>query len=203
MKPRDVSSNAQKNRVNKRIMTTSEKLKDYSENLKYSMISRMIADNELTYKKGFVVDYSDKFILFKEVEDFVVRGFLIFPIEHISKIRRNKNDIFFEKICKLEGITKSINNKPNVNLSSWQTIFKSIHKLGFNVIIRNEEPDDDTFDIGPIIKVTSKKVFINYFDATGKLDLELTEIPFEKITLVDFDDIYTNTISKYLKIKSK
>ncbi len=87
-------------------------------------------------------------------------------------------------------------------MSSWKTVFESISKLGFNVIVRNEYSEDDTFDIGPIIKITSEKVDINYFDAKGNLDTEITEIPWNKITLVEFDDIYINLMSKYLK-KSK
>ena len=69
------------------------------------------------------------------------------------------------------------------------------------MIIINEISDEDTFDIGPILKVTSNEVTINYFDATGKFDEDLTEIQYSDITHIDFDDIYTNTISKYLKNK--
>ena len=35
------------------------------------------------------------------------------PIHQVSKIRRNKNDIFFDKICKLEGIKDSIKKALN------------------------------------------------------------------------------------------
>ena len=177
-----------------------DKINDFTTKRKYCKISRIADKEELSYKKGYIIDSSNDFILFKEVEDFIVRGFLVFPIHQVSKIRRNKNDVFFDKICRLEGIKDSI-EMPNIKLNNWESIFNSIQKLGFNVIIINEISDEDTFDIGPILKVTSNEVTINYFDATGKFDEDLTEIQYSDITHIDFDDIYTNTISKYLKNK--
>lgn len=177
-----------------------DKINDFTIKRKYCKISRIVNKEELSYKKGYIIDSSNDFILFKEVEDFVVRGFLVFPIHQVSKIRRNKNDVFFDKICKLEGIKVSI-KKPEIDLKNWESIFNSIQKLGFNVIIVNEISEQDSFDIGPILRVTKNKVTINYFDATGKFDEDLTEIQYSDITHIDFDDIYTNTISKYLKNK--
>ncbi|MCA1966775.1 MAG: hypothetical protein LDL23_09005 [Flavobacterium sp.] len=177
-----------------------DKINDFITKRKYCKISRIVNKEELSCKTGYIIDSSNDFILFKEVDDFFVRGFLVFPINQVSKIRRNKKDVFFDKICRLEGIKDSI-KKPDIELKNWESIFNSIQRLGFNVVIINEISDEDTFEIGPILKVTKNKVNIKYFDATGKFEEGLTEIKFSNITHIDFDDIYTNTISKYLKIK--
>src|SRR5690606_26997598 len=126
--------------------------------------------------------------------------FLIFPINQISELRRNRNDIFYEKVCKAEGLIEPSIKDHRVDLTSWKTVFQSIAKLGLNVIVRYEHHDENTFDIGLIIKVTKKKVDIKYIDARVNLDNEITEIPFDKITLVEFDDIYINVLSKYTKV---
>ncbi|WP_035654634.1 hypothetical protein [Flavobacterium saliperosum] len=81
--------------------------------------------------------------------------------------------------------------------------FKSIKDLGFNVIVKNENPEEDTFDIGPITKITKSNVYVQYFDATGLLDSESTKISWDQITVVNFDDIYINVLSKYLKEPKK
>lgn len=65
--------------------------------------------------------------------------------------------------------------------------------MGFNIIIENEDPEDESFDVGPITKITRDSVFIRYFNAQGFLDDEPTEITWDKITLVKFDDHHTNT----------
>lgn len=177
-----------------------EKIKDLKENFKCVYISRTSKGEDFESKRAFIIDYSDKLILVKEVDDFVKRGFFIFPIKQISKLRRNQSDIFYEKICIDEKIVEPNIQSHNINLDSWKTVFESISKLGFNVIVRNEYSNADTFEIGPIIKITKKKVDLNYFDSRGILNNETTEIPLNKITLVEFDDIYINIMSKYLKI---
>jgi len=89
--------------------------------------------------------------------------------------------------------------KHKIDLTDWITIFKTIKKSGFNVIIENEDPDDKSFDIGPIIKVTKTAVYIQYFNAKGYLDTEAIKIAFNKITIAKFDDHYINVFSKYLR----
>lgn len=182
-------------------MLLIDKIRVHCNNKRYSKIKRQFAEGTFENKNGYIVDYSNDFIVLQEVDDFVIRGYLIIPIQTIKEIRLNNSDKYFEKIYQKEGITEKIEKKHKIDLTNWETIFKSIKKLDFNVIIQNETPNDNTFDIGPIIKITKKSVYIRYFDATGLLDDDLTKIDWDFITLVNFDDIYINTLSKYLKVK--
>lgn len=184
-------------------MTKFEKIKSLCDNKKYCKLNRQIENDFLGSNCGFIIDYSESFIVFKEVDDFIVRGNLIIPIDSVVELRRNKNDMFVERIYKLEGITETINNENKIELKSWESIFKSIQKIGFNVIVKDEKPNEDSFDIGPIIKVTKTNVSIQYFNACGILEDEPTKIKWNQITLVHFDDIYTNIYSKYIKSQTK
>lgn len=76
-------------------------------------------------------------------------------------------------------------------------------KLNINVIIENEDPDDYSFDIGPITEVSDEAVYIRYFDAKGLLNEESTEISWDKITKVEFDSRYINVFSKYLRERKR
>ena len=89
--------------------------------------------------------------------------------------------------------------KHKIDLTNWTSIFKSIRLLGLNPIVENEDPNDESFDVGPITKVTKTSVYVRYFDSQGYLDKEPTKIPFNLITIVKFDGRYTNTMSKYLR----
>lgn len=184
-------------------MILTDKIAVHRKDKRFSKVKREVAKNTFESNEGFIVDYSADFIVLQEIDDFVIRGFLIIPLKTIVEIRLNNKDKYFESIYKKEGITDEIKKKHNIDLTNWETIFKSIKKLNFNVIIKNENPEDDTFDIGPIIKITKKSVFIRYFDAMGIFDDELTKIDWDFITLVNFDDIYINTLSKYLKVKKE
>lgn len=149
--------------------------------------------------KGYVVDFNNDFFVLQEIDDFNVYGYSIYPLQSITEIRHNHNDKYYNKIMLWEGITDKMNYPHKVDLTSWSTIFQSIKTLGFNVIIENENPEDNTFDIGPIVKVTDKSVRLRYFNAEGYLADDTTKIKWKYITRVQFDNRYINVFSKYLR----
>ena len=169
------------------------------ENKRYCYLERKIDNNKIDNKFGYIIDLNDDYILLQETDDFEVCGYLIIPINTISKVRFNNNDKYYDKIMHWEKLTDKIIKKYNINLSNWESIFKSIKKLNLNVIIENEDPNDCSFDIGPITKVSKEAVYIRYFNAQGFLDIEPTKIIWSYITIVKFDDRYINTFSKYLR----
>lgn len=182
-------------------MTIKQQIKYHFDNKIYCRITRKVGEDYNQYSKGYIVQYSKDFLVMQELEDFNVGGYFIFKIDSISDIRFNRNDKYYDKIIKWEKLNESIINKHDINLTDWQSIFKSIKKTGLNVIIENEDPDDNTFDIGPIIRINKSSVYIHYFNATGFLDNDLTQIKWNQITLVQFDDTYTNTFSKHIRAR--
>jgi hypothetical protein len=180
-------------------MNITEKIKYHFDNKKYCKIMRQVAKDTVEKSNGFIVDYSDNFVLLQETDDFDVDGYAVFPIQTISEILYSNNDKYFDKIMHWEGIVDTVENKHKIDLTSWATILKSIKKLDFNVIVENEDPEDETFDIGPITKVTKSSVYVRYFNGKGILNVEATKINWNLITIVKFDDKYTKIFSKYLR----
>lgn len=164
---------------------------------------RQVAKDTVRKSNGYIVDFSDNFVLLQETDDFEVDGYAIFPIETIREILYSNNDKYYDKIMNLEGIIDSIQNKHKIDLTSWVTVMQSIKKLGFNVIVENEDPDDDSFDIGPITKISKSSVYVRYFNPQGFLDEKATKINWNLITVVKFDDRYTNIFSKYLRERKR
>ena len=169
------------------------------ENKRYCYFERKIGNSKIENKFGFVIDFNDDFVILQETDDFEVCGYSVIPINTISKVRFNNNDKYYDKIMHCERLTDKIVKKHNINLSNWESIFKSIKKLNLNVIIENENPNENSFDIGPITKVSKDAVYIRYFNAQGLLNTEPSKIIWSKITTVKFDDRYINIFSKYLR----
>lgn len=184
-------------------MTILEKIQDHYTNKKFCKITRKVGKNAFELSSGYIVDYSNHFILLHQVDDFAVDGYLIFPVQSVKKVRMNSNDKYYDKIMRAEELIDKIENKHKPDLSGWTNVFRSIKKAGFNVIVRNEDPEDDTFNIGPITKVTDKAVYIRYFDAQGFFRDKSDKITWNYITLIEFDDRYSNTFSKYAREKKK
>lgn len=180
-------------------MTIEEQLKFHLENKRFCKVIRQVGDDRFEHSNGFIVDYSSDFLLMQDTGEFTVIGYLVIPLSTVSKIQYKSNEKYFDKIIRWEKQLENVVKKHDIDLSNWTSVFRSIKKAGFNVIIENERPGDETFDIGPILKTTKTAVYIRYFNASGYLDDEITKIPFDKITLVQFDNRYINVFSKYLR----
>jgi vacuolar-type H+-ATPase subunit B/Vma2 len=179
--------------------TITQKIKHHFENKKYCKVTRATSQSSTEKSSGFIVDYSDSFVVLQETNDFDFLGFNLLPINQLKEIRYNRTDKYFDKIFNWEGIKEKVGGRYEIDLSSWATVFKSLKKHSLIVIVECENLDVNAFNIGPITKITRDSVYIQYFDATGLLDEKSTSIDFENITRVQFDARYTNVFSKYLR----
>lgn len=111
---------------------------------------------------------------------------------------KTKGDRIFD-IIEAEGISKYM-NVPDIDISDWKSVFESLKKYDRYIIVKNEKDYDSSFFLvtGKIVKVTSKYVVMQIFDCDGEWDERLHQIPFSKITSVEFDTRYCNVFSKYI-----
>ncbi|MCA0133890.1 hypothetical protein [Winogradskyella alexanderae] len=180
-----------------------EKIKDFYKNQKFARITRKVAEDWDELSRGYIVDFSNDFVVIQECDDFRLLGFNILPIKDFKQIRYNNNDKYYDKIMLLENEKKNIGIKTKVDLTNWKSIFQSLRKKKKNVVVECENPKIDSFTIGPIKRITDKSVFIQYFNATGFLDEKPTKIEFKNISKIMFDDRYVDIFSKYTRERKK
>lgn len=184
-------------------MTILDKIKVHYENKRYATVVREVSEGCTELSSGYIVDYSKDFIILHKTDDFKVLGYLVLPMKQITAIRFNSNDKYYSKIMVWEKEIDNVFLPHKIDLTNWQTIFKSIKNTGLNVIVECENPSIDTFTIGPISKTTKNFVYILYFSPTGLLDEKPTPVEYNKITKVSFDDRYANVFSKYIRERKK
>lgn len=180
-------------------MTIFEKLAFHQSVKALCRIKRRIAKDQSIFTYGYVLAYSDDFVLVKEVGDHRIDGCKILPISAIVKIRHNEFDKYNDYILESENLKDQVKNCYNLDLTNWQTIFTSIQKIGLNCTVENESDKYFFFKIGPVVKVKKKSILLQNFDPAGYIDEEPTKIRFKEITTVGFDDNYTNVFGKYLR----
>ena len=180
-------------------MSIADRLLDHYENKKFCKVMRQVAPGKLEKSDGYIVGYNDEFVLMREVYDFVLDGYHVFPRNTIAEVRFDKFNRYYDRILRKEGINTDISNEHAIDLTSWATIFRSIKKKGLPVIVENEDPEDESFDIGPITKVTQAAVYVRYFNAAGYLNETPTRILWKFITIAQFDDRYSKIFSKHLR----
>ncbi len=142
---------------------------------------------------------NEKLFLSSVEGDFDFSGYHIGKISNIDTIDvRTNGDKLFE-IIKAEGLSKYF-DVPDVNLSDWKTVFESLQKQDGYIIVKCEK-DYDTeyaFTIGKIIKVTTKSITMKDFNGDGEWYEDVFNIPFSKITCVEFNSRYCNIFSKHI-----
>lgn len=180
-------------------MTILEKIAFHYNNKKFARITRQVSEDFSEISRGYIVGYSNDFVILQETDDFRVYGYNVLPLSQIMDVRYNNCDKYYDKIMRWEKETDKIMLKHNINLKDWVSVFTSIKGAGLNVIVECEAPSINTFTIGPLKKVLKNAVQILYFDPLGFSDSKPTNIKFSDITKVMFDDRYINIFSKYIR----
>lgn len=140
----------------------------------------------------YVLDFSEKLCLCACEDDFILDGFEVCRLRDTESVELVKNATV--EINRQNGLLDDIED-PNVDISSWKTVFSSLAKTGLYVIVRNDYRD--FFRIGKIKKVKKSSVVFKSFDGDGVRQPKI-KIPFSDITSVQFGNRYSTYWKKYL-----
>ena len=160
-------------------------------------LCRIFLRYDVNYRYYFPLICSDKLFLGAEEDDFILNGYCIRRFRDVKKAQIR--DDMCDKILELEGITDSL-TAPDVDLTNWETVFKSLQKQNNNIIVEKESLDDEgsEFVIGRIEKVYKRFAYVRHFDADGIWQDEPYRIPYTEITSITFASRYVNVFSKHL-----
>jgi hypothetical protein len=184
--------------LNPTFMKINKKIKEaFESRLRINFIRQLNKTDYLENQNGYILDYSEDFVLFANTTDFQLDGYLILPIAYITKIECKKSDKRFDYIMQQEGEFDKIEYIYKIDLTSWTTIFNSLKTQNLMPIIEDEIKGG--FLIGEIKEIKPKSVMIHYFNGQGILDKEWTKKRFKEITKIQFDNHYINVFKKYLK----
>lgn len=145
----------------------------------------------------FPLIVSDKLFLGVAEDDFILNGYRIRRFKDVTKVQIK--DDMCNKILELEGIIDNITT-PNIDLTNWEAVFKSLQQQNDNVIVEKESLDDEEqeYVIGRIEKVYKKFAYVRHFDADGIWQEAPYRVPYSEITSVTFASRYVDVFSKYL-----
>ena len=149
------------------------------------------------YRYYFILNMSERLFLGALEDDFLLDGFSVRRMRDITKVEV-KDDICLE-IDRREGLLDKL-DAPQIDLSDWRSVFRSLEPLGRNIIVEGERPDgeDSRFAIGRIESVSGLCLYLRHFDADGAWEPEPYKIPYHEITSVTFLSRYVEIFSKYL-----
>jgi hypothetical protein len=156
-----------------------------------------------TRQHGYVLDFTDDFVLIHQTADLRLDGYAVLPLNTIKKIRCNEFEEMYEYIMQKEGYLTNIGINYTIDLSNWRTIFTSIIQHKEFAVIECEQPWNNTFLLGKLAKAKKKKVEILYLEASGIYEEFVTEQKYKDITITRFDEVYSNLFQKYGRYKNQ
>ncbi|WP_299111615.1 hypothetical protein [uncultured Winogradskyella sp.] len=183
----------------------NKKIQKHFDNRLYARIKRGIKGDFEEILRGYIIKYSEDFILVKEEDDFEFRGYQIIPTYTVKGIRYNDNDKYYDFINKSEHKKSwfEIDKLSDIDLSSWETIFIDLKTKKLHIITECERYEDKLFCIGSIAEFTKKAVHIEYFNAQGYIDETPVKHKYKWITKITFGDNYTKVFSKYKRKRER
>jgi hypothetical protein len=147
----------------------------------------------------YILASSDSFLLVQTAEEFTLSGFSVIPTNTIIEVVSNKTDRFYNHVMKSEGLLQKVGCNIPLSLESWPAVFKSLKAAKVPVIVECEHLDPSIFSIGTLRSISTKQVFLNYFNSAGFVEERLDKLKFHEITRVTFGDRYSMMFCKYVK----
>jgi hypothetical protein len=157
-------------------------------------------EQSLTHFEGIIFDQNENFILMCDLSDFNYDGFVVLRKEDVLDIKRSENEKFFNLILKEEKIIKKIfqrNRDLDFDLGDMVDMFCQLKKMGIATIVECLYDSEESFQIGPIVKVQENKLKMDYFNSRGEFEGEPVYVKYEDITFFRFDSPYANLFLKY------
>ena len=176
-------------------MKKEEKIKTLNDCIGTNLLCRCYFKYDINYFYFYVHSVNDKFLLVQEEDDFITDGYQIRKVSDLKKLKIR--DDLCAHINEMIGVTNAV-VCPDVDISSWQTIFHSLKKLDKFIIV--EDTYNQEFIIGLIEKIGKNFVKIKMFDAEGNWYEKPVKKLYSEITSIIWDNRYSTTWKKYFDL---
>lgn len=178
-------------------MKLLKKIKLFHEHQAHVRVTRAVTPDTTEKNHGYIVAFSKDFVVLQLTPDFRVDGYLLFPMQHLKKVKQTRSDEFTDRVLTAEGEKAKIDTQFSINLESWTSLFDHFQKTGQPLIMECEDPELDRFNLGPVIRHDQQGVFLRYLNADGTFAPDHSKFFFHEISKVQFDDRYLQLYGKY------
>ncbi len=149
---------------------------------------------------GYLLGLSDQLGLLHCFHDFMPDGYIVFRLAYVETVRSNEYERFWDRMLAAEGLLSGVDEKPEVDLTSFGSAIRSISNHFQMMIIESQFPGEESQDfyIGQVVSLKKDEVVFDHFDGLGRWESEPSVIPLREISFVQFATPYIEIFGKYL-----
>lgn len=143
---------------------------------------------------GFVVDYSDKFILLEEISGQIhLDGYSVLRRQDVTRCQNpNPRDSFYRTALHMRGERRT--KRPKIELKNVPCILDSVSEWPL-VSVHRELIKRNVCFIGRIVELAPRHVVLDTIDIHAKFDGELETFKYSDITRIDFGNGYETALA--------
>lgn len=184
-------------------MKMKKRVKKHIENKDFVKVYLVDYDGTpITNFTGIILDQNEDSLLMIEFLEFHYDGLAVFPKSAIDEIRCSDNEKCFGHILNKEGkLTDALNHIKTIGfqLDTYPNMFSFLENKKLPVIVDCSFNKKEIFQLGPILKTTKKKVWLEYINSWGEYSLKPVKSNYKDISFIRIDSDYVNLFYKYGK----
>lgn len=146
--------------------------------------------------QGFLLDFSDSLLLFQQVSDFRLEGYLVLRREDITELKSRSTERFQRELMEVEAVLDQVDFDFRVPIQSYAAFLASRGPKEI-IVVEDERPDTWDFVIGTVAKVEEETVHLDHFTAIGRWSKQPLPLPLERITCCQIATNYIQFYERY------
>lgn len=173
-----------------------ENIEQYIDHQSEITIKREAVDDEPI--SAIPVKVSSRLLLIYYIYDFTFDGCKVLSVEDISEIQREEIDRFHSYIIQREGIVQGADVYGDMDIDTWQGVFRYLHEYGKMLDISLERiVDKQNFFVGKVDAIFDDHILLREVTALGVFKNGRKKIYYNDITMVSFANKYSEMLDKY------
>lgn len=159
------------------------------------LICKLYMKDKAYYINCWPLLLSDELVICAHDIDFLINGYGAYPINAIDRVVIKADKCL--EYSRLEGVVEQL-IVPEVDCTSWQTLFASLPEDQLIGVDRVNTPADEAdFVVGRIVKAGNKRLHMMYVDSEAIWEERPWRIRYTDIAEVTFGDRYLTVFGKH------
>lgn len=146
---------------------------------------------------GFMLGVGRDLVLVADEDDYLLNGYSVLRVGDFAEVLSADSQELQASWMREEGLLDSLVPAYSVDVTDMASVFRSVRAAGLLVSVENEDPADEHFFLGRIVRVNRKSVSIVFLDAKARWWWNPSNLKYDAISRIRFGDRYSHMLGRH------